>query len=251
MSRLLVGTALTLLLAGPAWAQGDKKKTPLTDKQIAELITKLGHAHFEVRQEAYNALVKIGKPALPRLRKAAQSDEPEVQLRARKAIKEIEARPGLPPKRRGQAKKAGAPALLDDLMHLTNVSDSARVAFRDWKGPTVTVKDSQGKARAVVLQVRLQATIADLVGGKSTGQVALRARWQADPTFPSVLRGTFRLVEGKNGRVISVAGLRGGKLDMRYERKGNELYLRFDRRVTGLLGDPEIEFSGAYKLEMP
>ena len=252
MSRLLVVAALTLLSAGPASTQGGKKTTPATDKQVAKLITKLGDALFEVREGAYKALVKIGKPALPRLRKAAQGGEPEIQMRARKAIKEIEAQPAPPPKRGGEGKKEGSPTLLEDRVQMTNISETARVASRVWEGPTVTIKDKQGKAKAVVLRIRLQATLADLAGGEPTGQVELFARWQTDATFgPAGLRGTFRLVEEKNGRALAIEGLPGGKVAMRYQRTTNELRLNSDRKATRLLGDLAIDFSGRYKVEQP
>jgi hypothetical protein len=125
MSRLLVGAALTLLLVGPALGQGDKKKTPPTDKEIAELISKLGDAQFQERQKAYKTLVEIGKPALPRLQKAAQSEEVEVQMRARKAIKEIEAQPAPLPNRSGQATKENfqkESAPLDEKLEMPHVT---------------------------------------------------------------------------------------------------------------------------------
>jgi len=91
MSRLLIGNALALLLTLPAPAQD--KKGPAIEKEIGELITKLGDARFEVRRDAYKALVQTGRPALPQLRRAAENAELEIRMRARGAIKEIEARP--------------------------------------------------------------------------------------------------------------------------------------------------------------
>jgi len=91
MSRtFVVGAVLTILLAGPAFAQGDTKKKPPTDQQIAELIKKLGDVRFRIRDHAHQRLIQIGKPALPQLNKAAQSKEPEIQVFARKIILEIE-----------------------------------------------------------------------------------------------------------------------------------------------------------------
>lgn len=91
MSRFFfVGALLILLLAGPAFAQPDSKKKPPTEKQLAELITKLGDARFRIRDDAAKKLIEIGKPALPQLKKAAQSENPEIYKRARKIIQEIE-----------------------------------------------------------------------------------------------------------------------------------------------------------------
>jgi len=93
MSRFLIGIALILLWSGPAFAQVYTKKKPPTDKQIVELITKLGDARFKVRDEACKKLIEIGKPALPLLKKAAESEEVEIRLRASRIIKIIEAQP--------------------------------------------------------------------------------------------------------------------------------------------------------------
>ena len=254
MPRLLVGIALTLLLAGPAAAQGGKKQTPPTEKQLAELITKLGDAQFKVRQDAYKKLVEIGKRALPQLQKAAQSEVPEIRIRARKAIKEIEAQPAPPPKRGEQAHEKGPLKILDDWVQMTNISETARVAFREWEGPTVTVKYKNGNETVIVLGIRLVATLADLVGGQPTGHIELLTRLPTGSTIferRAGFRGTFRLVEGKKGRAIAIEGLSGGNLQMTYELAGNKLRLSSDRTVTGFVGDPAIDFSGTYQLKKP
>ncbi|HMF17554.1 MAG TPA: hypothetical protein VKE98_10130, partial [Gemmataceae bacterium] len=94
MSRFLIGIALILLWSGPAFAQQDAKKKAPTEKQIGELITKLGDARFKVRDEAAKKLIEIGKPALPQLRKAARNEvEVEISRRASKIIKIIEDQP--------------------------------------------------------------------------------------------------------------------------------------------------------------
>src|SRR5262249_25449056 len=109
-----------------------------------------------------------------------------------------------------------------------------------------------GRAKTVVLRIRLQATLADLAGGQPAGQIELFARWQSDATFgPAGLRGTFRLVEENNGRALAIEGLPGGKVAMRYQRTANELRLNSDRKATRLLGDLAIDFSGRYKVEQP
>ncbi len=59
--------------AGPA-PRGEAK-TPPSDKKIDELIAKLGDDEFAARREAEDALVKIGKPAAERLRKAAEASD--------------------------------------------------------------------------------------------------------------------------------------------------------------------------------
>src|SRR5262245_10609035 len=86
---------------------GGEKSSP-TGKAIDELIAKLGDKRFAVREEAYSALVKIGKPALERLQQASQNAEAlEIRQRALRAIREID--PGF--FRRAELKTRRAEAL--------------------------------------------------------------------------------------------------------------------------------------------
>jgi hypothetical protein len=93
MGRLLIAGGLALTLLGPLQAQEKDKKD--ANKQIAELISKLGDVRFEVRQGAHRALVEIGKPALPQLRTAANGGDVEIARRAEQIIRQIEAPPKL------------------------------------------------------------------------------------------------------------------------------------------------------------
>lgn len=68
-------------------APGDEER-----KTIDGLITALGNDDFEKREEATNALVKMGRVVLSQVRVAARSDDLEVQARARHVIGEIEAK---------------------------------------------------------------------------------------------------------------------------------------------------------------
>lgn len=58
---------------------------------IDRLITRLDADEFDAREAATRELIAIGEPAIEALRKAAQSSSPEVQVRAKRAIAEIEA----------------------------------------------------------------------------------------------------------------------------------------------------------------
>jgi hypothetical protein len=69
-------------------------KTPPSDKKIDELIAKLADDQFAARQEAEEALVKIGKPAVERLRKAAEaSDSLDFRRRVLDILRQID--PGI------------------------------------------------------------------------------------------------------------------------------------------------------------
>jgi hypothetical protein len=58
---------------------------------VADLVKQLGDAQFATREAANKALVDLGAPALPELRKAADtSDDPEVRARAGRLVAVIE-----------------------------------------------------------------------------------------------------------------------------------------------------------------
>ncbi len=61
------------------------------DTAIKDLIRKLDDSEFQVREDAFNALVKMGAKAVPALKEAAEKgDSPEVKLRASEALRAID-----------------------------------------------------------------------------------------------------------------------------------------------------------------
>lgn len=91
--------AAAVLLPLPARG-GDE--TPAEDLQakIEKLVARLGAEVWKDRELATRELIKIGKPAIPALEKAAKSEDPEVRIRARGALDLI---------RGGEAGRAEAP----------------------------------------------------------------------------------------------------------------------------------------------
>ena len=86
-TRVLFLTLLLFAGAAPTWAQEAKASTT-----VAELIEQLGDPEYAIRQRAEKALVAHGKKALVALRKTAgKHDDPEVQWRAAKIQRQIEA----------------------------------------------------------------------------------------------------------------------------------------------------------------
>ena len=59
-----------------------------------ELIARLGHEDYAVREQATSDLIELGSKALPALERALQSDDLEVRLRAGRAIRAIRAGKG-------------------------------------------------------------------------------------------------------------------------------------------------------------
>jgi len=76
------------------------KPDPTVDAWVKILGENMTARHDTVRESARAALVAIGKPALPALRKLAESNDSATALAASKVIERIEARPGVV--RRGQ-----------------------------------------------------------------------------------------------------------------------------------------------------
>jgi hypothetical protein len=67
--------------------------------RIDELVRKLGAEDFAEREKAGEELRRLGKPAEEALRKAAESEDPEVRRRARGLLDELAGKPPAPPKR--------------------------------------------------------------------------------------------------------------------------------------------------------
>ena len=85
--RIIVTLAILALLAGAAAVAQE----PTDEPKITKAIQGLGAESFEEREQATSELRKIGAPALDALKKQAeQSSDPEVRLRAKRLVEEIE-----------------------------------------------------------------------------------------------------------------------------------------------------------------
>lgn len=110
-----LGTAGWLLAQDPV--KGGKPQEPAaaapTTQTIDQHITDLGSDSYRVRLQAESSLRKLGKDALPALRKAAdQSKDNEVQWRARRLVRQIEHgdEQGLVERSKVDAQDDGAPS---------------------------------------------------------------------------------------------------------------------------------------------
>jgi regulator of sirC expression with transglutaminase-like and TPR domain len=68
---------------GAVWAAADEPAVP---PEHAELARRLGDDAFDVRERAEAELIRLGEAALPAVRKAAASRDPEASLRARRIL---------------------------------------------------------------------------------------------------------------------------------------------------------------------
>jgi hypothetical protein len=62
---------------------------PAAGRRIDDLIDKLGDLDWEVREQATRDLIKLGKPALPKLLAATRSNDAEVKWRAEHVLRQI------------------------------------------------------------------------------------------------------------------------------------------------------------------
>jgi HEAT repeat protein len=84
----IAGLALAVI-AGLVFAGPSRAKEP-DGEAIKMLVAQLGSEDFQERQEAQRKLLDLGLDALPRLREAMRSGDPEVARRAAKCVEEIE-----------------------------------------------------------------------------------------------------------------------------------------------------------------
>lgn len=87
----------TLLMAALLAPQQDEDLA----KKIDALVRDLGAEDFETREKATAELKKIGKPAIPALKKAAESEDAEVKVRAKALLEEFARAEKKPEKKRG------------------------------------------------------------------------------------------------------------------------------------------------------
>jgi len=81
---LLIGvTALAMTFSG------DGKKTEVTDEQIEALVNRLANSDEDVVLNARRSLLHVGVDALPRLERAARSENPDVCRHAGELIRMI------------------------------------------------------------------------------------------------------------------------------------------------------------------
>jgi hypothetical protein len=82
-----VPTMLTAVLSLAILAPQQEEEL---SRKIQKLVQDLGSEDFETREKAATELKKIGKAAADALKKAAESDDAEIRLRAKRILEEIE-----------------------------------------------------------------------------------------------------------------------------------------------------------------
>jgi hypothetical protein len=125
--------AALALLAGLAAAQDGPAA-----RKIEALVRQLGADDYAAREKATEDLRKIGKPAEEALRKAAESDDAEIQSRAKTLLRDLEKPPG-PEKSRDEAVPRRGPR------------PAPGFNFQGFRGGSLSVQSTNGDS---VYQVR-------------------------------------------------------------------------------------------------
>lgn len=81
-----------LIAAGLGGAHRAVAQQDVPPSRIAALIVRLGSTDFQEREQAYRDLATVGPQATPKLEAATRHDDPEVSLRARQLVREIQQR---------------------------------------------------------------------------------------------------------------------------------------------------------------
>jgi sRNA-binding protein len=147
-TRLVLAAASAVIISGlglPTRAEDVKPAAPATqpvDPAVAALVKQLGDADPSVRETATKKLKEIGRPALPALREAARSDDPEVKARATKLVDSAQKRvPAPAPRDAGFGQGHSVSVSIDNGVRTTVVdSEGYRVRTRqDADGITMDV----------------------------------------------------------------------------------------------------------------
>jgi Tol biopolymer transport system component len=188
MRRILYILAAILLAAGAVRVSQALELQATDDVTIGKLVPQLGSKTAAEREAAQSALINIGPPALPALKAAAGSDDPEVQTRATACIKAIrQAAMRRAPERSAETvvKELGAapirPASYNELIISP---DGEHAAF---------VQPSEGKT----------VMVCDGKAGPAWDRV-LPANFCREPAFASDGSLVYWATKGKKGYIVTV-----------------------------------------------
>lgn len=153
--------ASALILAGMlcgavplfATAHDATPTTMPTSDDLSALIARLADPDFHVRRDASSQLRNLGPAALPRLREAAQSKDPEIRARAGELVRVLEYQP-----------VPGRPTHRDRIRQ-------RRVAFRIINGKQSVEVDDEGRKISIA---EGEDGIKMTVSGETNGQPATR-----------------------------------------------------------------------------
>src|SRR5262249_51758359 len=130
---------------GPALLEFLRRQTPdeAEQLQMKDLILKLGHKSFSVRQKATAALQALGTKAAPLLRQALKDPDREVARRAEQCVEELTHGPD-------QALSAAAVRLL--ALRRPAGAVEALLAYFPWAPDEAVTREAQGALAALAVE---------------------------------------------------------------------------------------------------
>lgn len=161
------------------------------------LVEQLGEEDPNVREAAQKALVKLGTPAVPELTRAASSENAEVRLRARAALKQIQVHEDLRGAIEGATRK-----MEEDPTRPTLRAERARLRLRfgELRGALedldAALQLDPGQAQAWALRGHLRQQQGDLQGALQDLSEAIRLR--PDSTEAHRLRAETHMAAGNH-----------------------------------------------------
>jgi hypothetical protein len=175
-------------------AQPAAPPTTAPANEVGGLIDRLGDPDFRVRREASTRLRQIGPGALPALRNAAESPDPEVRLRAAQIIRSLEHHtlPGRP-QRHGRASRVTV--MTHDGRRTLDIDDGGR-QIRISQGDAGIAMTVTGEVDGRPATESYRASSADELKTRHPEAYALYRRWaigDADDVAidPFMIRGNM------------------------------------------------------------
>jgi hypothetical protein len=195
-------------LTGIAYCQPSTRPTT-RPVDVGALVAQLSAPEFRTREAAGAELRKLGPAALPALREAERSDDPEVQTRAGALVKEIEqaAKKKLRPRPEGLGKRGTSRSTSTMTMTVngrTTTRKTETVVMDGRKEVTVTedartvqiVEDEEGIQMVVTEKAgreeetkAYEAKSAEELKEKEPGAFAIYREYTQDEADPRLLRG--------------------------------------------------------------
>lgn len=143
-------------------------------RQLADSwVARLGDESYRIREEASSTLLELGAAALPSLKQAADSPDPEVRKRAGIALKQLRPRPGLADLNYAHV-RASVASIVANIEDDRLIEDSIESILRRMESPTVHSQE------AWILEPFLQEAV-------NARPRAAKASWPKPLTTPNLL----------------------------------------------------------------
>jgi hypothetical protein len=210
------------------------ESTPIAPA-VSGLIEKLGDADPAVRETATRKLRDLGKAALPALRQARESDDPEVQSRVRSLIRKAERRlPPAAPARDGIAHRQNVRVSMVNGQRTVDVDDNGyKISIR--QGVEGIVMEVTGVEDGKPVTETYKAKDADELKKENPEAFALYDKYNNGG--PGV---GFRIQMG-GGNVQIQGNVAGGRIDPAAEQKMAEMQLKvMEKMLEQLQNHPNL-----------